>query len=159
MKILTQLFFSIALCFFSSQVSYSQLIVGTVGTPEELAASLVGGGVSISNVTLNCPTGAWGSFDGTSSNVGMNAGIILACGNINNAVGPNVSSGITTDYFANGDPDLEALAGQETHDACVLEFDVKATGDTLKFKYVFASDEYTEYVGSINDIFAFFISG
>ncbi|MBK9731980.1 MAG: choice-of-anchor L domain-containing protein [Chitinophagaceae bacterium] len=159
MKILTRLFCSISLCFFSSQQLYSQLIVGTVGTPEELAESLVGSGVVISNVTLNCPNGAWGSFDATDASLGMDSGIILACGNITNAVGPNLSSGITTDFFANGDPDLEALAGQTTHDACVLEFDVKATGDTLKFKYVFASDEYTEYVGSINDIFAFFISG
>ena len=115
---------------------------------------LVGGGVTISNVTMNCPSGAWGSFDGSNSNVGMTSGIILACGDINNAVGPNVSTGITTDYSAPGDADLEDLAGQITNDACILEFDVKATGDTLKFKYVFGSDEYTEYVGSINDIFA-----
>ena len=120
---------------------------------------LVGGGVTISNVTMNCPSGAWGSFEGSNSNVGMTSGIILACGDINNAVGPNVSTGITTDYSAPGDADLENLAGQNTNDACILEFDVKATGDTLKFKYVFGSDEYTEYVGSINDIFAFFISG
>lgn len=159
MKILTRLFIVIAVLFCSFSIANAQLIVGTVSTPEELAASLVGSGVTISNVTLNCPDGAWGSFDGTNSNLGMNAGILLACGEITNAVGPNVSTGITTDFQENGDPDLEALAGQTTHDACILEFDVKATGDTLRFKYVFASDEYTEYVGSINDIFAFFISG
>lgn len=159
MTILTRLLIFTAICFLPAKQVLSQLIVGSVGSPEELAAMLVGGGVTISNVTMNCPEGAWGSFDGTNSNVGMNSGIMLACGDINNAVGPNVSTGITTDYFAPGDADLEALAGQNTNDACILEFDVKATGDTLKFKYVFGSDEYTEYVGSINDIFAFFISG
>jgi hypothetical protein len=51
------------------------------------------------------------------------------------------------------------LSGGVTNDACVLEFDVSATGDTLKFKYVFGSDEYPEWVFSFNDIFAFLISG
>lgn len=159
MKIFTPPLFFLAFSLFSIQSLQAQLIVGTVGSPEELAASLVGSGVTISNVTLNCPTGGWGSFDGTNSNLGMDSGILLACGDITNAVGPNVSTGITTAFNAPGDADLTALAGQQTFDACVLEFDVKATGDTLKFKYVFGSDEYTEYVGSINDIFAFFISG
>ncbi|MBP9882006.1 MAG: choice-of-anchor L domain-containing protein [Chitinophagales bacterium] len=159
MKILTHLFFFIFICLLPTKKLFSQLVVGSVGSPEELAEMLVGGGVTISNVTMNCPSGAWGSFEGSNSNVGMTSGIILACGDINNAVGPNVSTGITTDYSAPGDADLENLAGQNTNDACILEFDVKATGDTLKFKYVFGSDEYTEYVGSINDIFAFFISG
>jgi gliding motility-associated-like protein len=159
MKILTRVFYTLVLFCLPCSALFAQLIVGTVGSAEELAESLVGSGVTISNVTLNCPNGAWGSFDATNANLGMNNGIILACGDIHNAIGPNLSTGITTDYGAPGDADLEALAGQSTHDACVLEFDVKATGDTLTFKYVFASDEYSEYVGSINDIFAFFISG
>src|SRR5262245_1955259 len=102
----------------------AQLVVGTVSTAEELAESLVGGGVTISNVTLNCPGGAWGSFEGTGSNIGMDSGIILASGAITNAVGPNLSGSITTDYLAAGDADLDQLSGSETHDACVLEFDV-----------------------------------
>lgn len=98
MKILTRLF-ALYPYVFSSQQLYSQLIVGTVGTPEELAESLVGSGVVISNVTLNCPNGAWGSFDATDASLGMDSGIILACGNITNAVGPNLSTGITTDFL------------------------------------------------------------
>ncbi|MBS1658237.1 MAG: gliding motility-associated C-terminal domain-containing protein [Bacteroidetes bacterium] len=138
----------------------AQLVVETVGSAEELAQSLVGGGVTISNVQLNCPDGGWGSFDGTDANVGMNDGIILASGDITNAVGPNLEGGITTDFQASGDPDLDALSGFTTYDACVLEFDLQTTGDSLKFNYVFGSDEYSEFVNSpFNDIFAFLISG
>lgn len=46
-----------------------------------------------------------------------------------------------------------------TQDACVLEFDLYAAGDSLTFEYVFGSEEYLEYVGTFNDAFAFFISG
>ncbi|MBA2407049.1 MAG: choice-of-anchor L domain-containing protein, partial [Chitinophagales bacterium] len=158
MKIFSYLLL-LSLLTFSFKPSFSQLIVGTVATPEELAGSLVGSGVTITNVTLNCPNGGWGSFDGTNSNIGIDSGIILACGSINNAVGPNFSGGITTAFGTTGDQDLTDLAGQETHDACVLEFDLAASSDSINFSYVFASDEYTEYVNSINDIFAFFISG
>ena len=45
-------------------------------------------------------------------------------------------------------------------DACVVEMDIIPMGDTLSFRYMFASEEYDEYVGSrFNDAFAFFISG
>jgi len=46
------------------------------------------------------------------------------------------------------------------NDVCILEFDFIATGDTVKFNYIFGSDEYLEWVNSsFNDIFAFFLSG
>ena len=45
------------------------------------------------------------------------------------------------------------------NDLCILEFDFVATGDTVKFNYIFGSDEYLEWVNSsFNDIFAFFLS-
>src|SRR5205823_743581 len=47
-----------------------------------------------------------------------------------------------------------------TYDACILEFDFKPAGDTVKFNYVFGSEEYTSFTcSSFNDVFGFFISG
>ncbi|MDP0953449.1 choice-of-anchor L domain-containing protein, partial [Klebsiella pneumoniae] len=47
-----------------------------------------------------------------------------------------------------------------TNDAAVLQFDFIPLGDTLKFDYVFASEEYNVYVGGgVNDVFAFLLSG
>ncbi|MCS6917392.1 MAG: choice-of-anchor L domain-containing protein [Chitinophagales bacterium] len=138
----------------------AQLVVTPGSDPVQLAQSLVGSGVSISNVVLNCPNSGWGYFNGINSNVGLDSGIVLTSGTINNMVGPNSSGGITGDNNAPGDADLQTLVSFQTFDACVLEFDVTVTGDTLKFNYVFGSDEYTEWVNSIfNDVFAFFISG
>jgi hypothetical protein len=48
----------------------------------------------------------------------------------------------------------------QQYDAAVLEFDFVPYSDTVKFRYVFGSEEYPEFVGSTyNDAFAFFISG
>ncbi|MBK7946535.1 MAG: choice-of-anchor L domain-containing protein [Flavobacteriales bacterium] len=42
----------------------------------------------------------------------------------------------------------------------MLEFDFIPTGDTLRFRYVFGSEEYPNYTcGSVNDVFGFFLSG
>lgn len=50
--------------------------------------------------------------------------------------------------------------GKIVHEYCVFSFDVIPQGDTISFDYVFASEEYNEYVDSdYNDAFGFFISG
>ena len=41
----------------------------------------------------------------------------------------------------------------------VLEFDFIPEQSELSFQYVFASEEYNEFVGSFNDVFAFFLDG
>jgi hypothetical protein len=60
-----------------------------------------------------------------------------------------------------GDSDLDDQLGAEniTRDAAVIEFDVSsATANTLTFEYIFASEEYPEFVGSeYNDLFAIFV--
>jgi hypothetical protein len=59
-----------------------------------------------------------------------------------------------------GDPDLDSLSGRTTHDASILEFDFVPQSDSIVFRYVFASEEYNEYVGSqYNDTFGFLING
>ena len=58
------------------------------------------------------------------------------------------------------DPDLLSLSGQPVTNGIVLEFDFIPSGDTIFFKYLFASSEYTSYTCSnFNDVFGFFISG
>ena len=58
------------------------------------------------------------------------------------------------------DPDLMAIAGQDIYDAIIIEFEFLATSDSIKFNYVFASNEYPNYTcSSFNDAFGFFLSG
>jgi gliding motility-associated-like protein len=139
----------------------AQLIVDGSYTPTELVQSLVGPGVTVSDVTLNCPMGAYGRFDASATVLPIDSGLLLTTGRIVDAIGPNDSGSEGTDNGAPGYPALSALiGGVPTNDRCVLEFDVEVLSDTLKFTYSFGSEEYLEFVGtSYNDVFAFWIIG
>jgi hypothetical protein len=129
-------------------------------TPAQVAQTLVGPGVTISNVSYTGANRAAGIFSGGNGIIGFDSGVVLSSGCIENVIGPNTSAGITCVNDMPGDPDLTAIAGQPTFDAAVLEFDFVPAGDRVFFQYVFASDEYNEFVGSeFNDAFAFFING
>ena len=137
----------------------------TTLTPEDLVAALVGPGVTIvpGSVSYTGAPGAAGffAFTGQDDCIGISSGIILSSGNITNVEGPNIASATTTAFGTPGDPDLSALAGQSTYDAAILqfEFEVGPETDRVFFRYVFGSDEYNEFVYSINDVFAFWVNG
>jgi gliding motility-associated-like protein len=149
----------------SSMWSDAQINIAPSQTAAALAQKLAGEGVNISNATLTCPAVANGLFHVVSSNLGLDSGIVLTTGR---AVTESSNYGVnglsaylaSTDNGAAGDAMLNVLAGQSTVDACDLEFDVIPHGDSLKFQYVFSSEEYKNAVcGPYNDAFAFFISG
>lgn len=254
----------------------AQLIVNDNVTPNDLASALAGVGVSVSNVTLNCNKGAYGTFDATASNVGIDGGVLLTtgmaktqhnkcrfylnlddsnfdqwdCGQINVYINGNAcashtisashfgflntsilvengdlleleyvtSGGTNCDenehsftlsdanfnqlaqatgpltpgiiysgtvnctppanpvaYGADGpnngnsadwqwntivnDPDLMSIETSAVNDACILEFDILPTCDTMEIDFVFASDEYPTFVASFFDVFGFFLNG
>ncbi|MFN3343172.1 MAG: choice-of-anchor L domain-containing protein [Flavobacteriales bacterium] len=150
--------------------AFSQLVVNnTTLTPTQLVQNvLVGTGVTVSNVTFNGAPGNTvtvqaGQFNGSSSNIGLAGGIILASGNAQVAVGPNNNGGASQgppQGILATDPDLAAITPNQIYDQAVLEFDFVPIGDSISFRYVFASEEYNEYVcASVNDAFGFFISG
>lgn len=131
---------------------------------------LVGEGVEVTNVRFNGSSGAVscnaiGKFQtgNNPTNIGIASGIIMSSGQVTTAVGPNNTGS------AGGPPvgctsqtclPLNADATGTTYDCSVLEFDFKPRSDSIKFRYVFGSDEYPEFVcGNVNDIFAFYISG
>ena len=152
--------FFIATLLFTATTSFAQLEIDDSPTPLELAESLIGEGVSISGVTMDCPSGASGFFECLDCNVGIANGILLTSGDVYSANGPNNSGSTGTGHGAPGDADLNMIPGVVgTNDACVLEFDLTVTSDTIRFNYVFGSEEYIEYVNFINDVFAFYISG
>jgi hypothetical protein len=131
----------------------------TVLTPDLLANDLLGGGVAVSNVTYDGDDTAAGRFSGGGGIIGFGSGVILSTGDIVNVVGPNGSSQISTAFGGPGDSDLDDLSGFTTLDAAVLEFDFIPQTDSITFQYVFASEEYNEYVGSqFNDVFAFLVN-
>ncbi len=144
-----------------SYTADAQLTVSTAMTPTQLVQNvLLGSGVTASNITYNGSPIAIGSFNGAASNIGLPAGVILATGDINTAVGPNNSGSAGTNLFEPSDPDLDAISANTTYDRAVLEFDFVPVSDTVKFRYTFGSEEYMEFVNAgVNDVFGFFISG
>jgi outer membrane protein OmpA-like peptidoglycan-associated protein len=84
-------------------------------------------------------------------------GLILSTGNILRAVGPNTETNMGSKTLEPGAGFLSELAGSNTTlDAAVLAFDFKTNKDSFCFKYIFASEEYPEYVNrGVNDVFAF----
>jgi hypothetical protein len=130
-------------------------------TPTQLAQSLVGPGVEVSNVSFTGVLASTGSFDFSDPTVvGFDKGVILSSGTAADVVGPNLSDWTSTDFARPGDADLDTLSGFNTFDAAVLEFDFIPTANQVVFSYTFASDEYPEWVTTpYNDVFAFFVNG
>lgn len=137
------------------------LSVNTSTDGNLLATTILGGGITISNISYIGGADQSGTFtDGLSSGIGIEDGIILTSGNANLAVGPNTSDFSTGIVGSAGDSDLGALIPQTTRDAAILEFDFTSAGGNLFFQYVFASEEYNEFVNTaFNDVFAFFVDG
>ena len=141
-----------------------QLQIVNSANPQDLVQNtLIGQGVQVSNVQFTGNINAIGTFDSQNSNVGIPNGLIMSTGHVNNAIGPNNDPGGQNgeSWNEDGDPDLDLLVpGLSTYDAAILEFDFVPLDDTIEFNYVFASDEYLEFVNAgVNDVFGFFLSG
>lgn len=131
----------------------------------DLVNTLVGPGVTVTNIQFFGANSAAGTFSGGTGIVGFANGIILSSGCVSNVIavnGLNNSSGTTCDNQEPGDPELDLLIpGYTTFDRCVLEFDFECENiQVISFEYVFSSEEYNEYANtSFNDVFGFFVNG
>ena len=154
------LLFAFFVAFLSTGLK-AQLTVGGPGSPTSLVQNtLVGTGVTVNNVTFNGSGIAYGTFNGANSNIGLPSGVIITTGSRSIAPGPNNIASAGVDNGVPGDLTLTAISGFDTYDASVLEFDFIPQSGQISFNYVFASEEYPEFVGQIyNDVFAFFVTG
>ncbi len=127
----------------------------------QLAALLVGTGVTITNAKFTGNPLAAGTFTGGAASVGVASGVVLSTGHAADVVGPNVSDSWSEDNGTPGDAQLNALVYPEvTYDAAILEFDVTPTANTIAIRFVFGSEEYQEFVGSpYNDVIGIFVNG
>jgi len=136
---------------------------GTVG--QDVINALQGTGVVITNVQINCPNNAWGTYTlGADAEITPNqlagfssTGLIITSGDIGVAVGPNTSSSAGSSNGGGG----SALLGGSTFDRCHITFDFQSLcQNQINFVYSFGSEEYLEYVGGgFNDKFGFFVCG
>ena len=145
------------------------MVTGTAMAPNALVQNiLLGQGVTVSNVLYNGSPSAIGSFQAANTSLGIDEGIILTTGTVidngSGPQGPNNQAGAGMDNNLGGSALLSGLiGGTQTYNAAILEFDFIPYSDTVRFKYVFGSDEYPEFAppnsSTFNDVFGFFISG
>ncbi|MGB1263817.1 MAG: choice-of-anchor L domain-containing protein [Cognaticolwellia sp.] len=142
-------------------VAHAGLIVTQNSSASDLVTTITGSGINSFNISNVGAEGAFGTFSGgLSAGIGFDSGIMLSTGDVNDAVGPNTEDNISTNFGSAGDASLSSIAGGSTFDAAMLTFDFISDGGDVFFNYVFASDEYNEYVNSqYNDVFAFFLDG
>lgn len=128
-------------------------------TAAEVAATVTGPGATITNVRITGSTKSIGTFGGGA--LGISSGIILSSGDVADAVGPNDNPGKGQGLGTAGDTQLDSIVSPNvTHDAAILEFDVVTTTPVFTISYVFASEEYREFVDhEFNDVFAFYVDG
>jgi gliding motility-associated-like protein len=138
-------------------------------TPENLITNVfLGDGVEVTSFQYDGDPEAIGFFKSAEEEIGIERGILMTSGRaMANATHPG-ATGVGGD-FAGG-----AAAPNITTDADLTQLDPTnanndisryiisfiPTSDTVRFNYVFASEEYPEYsCSSFNDVFGFFISG
>ena len=136
----------------------------SVSTEELIQDVLIGGNCfDVHNVVPIGPNPGRGMFFDGMSSIGIDRGVVLSTGNLRNIEGPNESSARGNNLGGVGDDDLHQLIGGgsiNVFDAVGIQFDFVPTSEEVRFRYVFASEEYCEFVGAVyNDVFGFFISG
>ena len=131
----------------------------TTFSAEQLISEVfLGDCLEASNISFTGAAGSIGSFTNGAS-IGIEEGIILTSGSADAAEGPNNSGSSTLLNAGGGSTHLENLTGELTYDAAIFTFDFVASASEVTFTYVFASEEYPEFVCLFNDAFGFFVSG
>lgn len=143
------------------------MTVNSAFTPMDYALELVGPGITISNVTFTGANAQIGIFDGSTSNVGFDGGVVISAGPVAGLIGgPGDQDAGQPGGSGLADNDLLTVAQSvnpainSTSDAAFLEFDFVPSSNVASFNFVFSSDEYLTYVNTVfNDVFAFYVSG
>lgn len=157
----------------------AQLEVESGFTLEEYVNDiLLGNGVTATNITYSGGFDQLGYVTGGEGAFSIASGLMMSTDNAINISCPDnfpfcsdcQGQGVDADLLdiANSVPDMigQNFVVQDVNDLAVLEFDFIAAGDTVRFNYVFGSDEYPGSPGAngfinttYNDVFAFFLSG
>jgi gliding motility-associated-like protein len=138
-----------------------QLVVNGNITNAALITDLFGPGVKVTNLVVNCDTGQYGSFNAAGTGLGVNNGILMTNGSVYGAIGPNDTTMISSTCVGTSSSDacIGTIASGTQHDPCIITFDIIPNCDTMQMNYVFASEEYPDFVGQYDDAFGFFING
>ncbi|OIP85305.1 MAG: 2,3,4,5-tetrahydropyridine-2,6-carboxylate N-succinyltransferase [Rhodobacterales bacterium CG2_30_65_12] len=147
----------------------SELPIQTNASATQMAQEIFGDGVTVVSASYsgdNRSSGIYTNGDAVAPGVTpADTGVMLSTGRLssftNSSGDPNVSSSTTTNTSGvDNNADFNALAGARTYDASILDADFIPDGDMMSLQFVFSSDEYPEYAGTIyNDVVGVWVNG
>ena len=146
-------------------------------TPENLITNyFLGAGIKVVSVKYEGAATGVGYFNNALSSIGIQKGLVLTNGfSASTGIGASRKFGVdatgvqiaSNDNKVNPiDPDINAIltniSGGTQKSANLSKYTISfiPSADTIRFRYVFASEEYPEFIcDRYNDVFGFFISG
>lgn len=137
----------------------AQITVDTDVTAIQLSKAFAGQGIRTRNSITKGSPQAVGYFE-SESGLPTFDGVIISTGKASALPGPNDNPNVSTFNERGGDKDLTYLANIRTFDAASLEFEFMAAKDSISFRFMYASESYSERLGSTyDDPFLITISG
>ena len=148
-----------------------ELPIDDKASATEMAEEIFGEGVTVVDASYygdRRSSGTYSDGDSVSGDVTPgDTGVILSTGRASNfsndggSSNTNTSSNTSTNTRGvNNNADFNAAAGTRTYDASYLDVDFIPDGDTMTLQFVFASEEYPEYVNSLyQDFIGVWVNG
>lgn len=133
-----------------------------------MANEIFGEGVTVVGASYTGPSTSSAIYSNGNLAAGVtpsNTGVIFSTGDVRNFTqswgDPNRASGTSTNtYGIDNNSQFNAIAGTRTYDAVWMDVDFIPTGDVMTIQFVFASEEYPEYVNSqFNDVVGVWVNG
>ncbi len=150
-------------------VTASRLPINSGSSALQMANEIFGDGVTVVGASYTGDRNSSGIYNnGLSKSPGVapsDTGVILSTGRVRDFTNNNGEANQATNTSSNTSgpnnvAEFDALAGTNTYDAAILDIDFIPTGDTMTMQFVFSSEEYPEYAGSIyNDVVGVWING
>ena len=137
-------------------------------SPEQLIEDIcLGEGIQVTDITFEGVATSVGSFSSAEPFIGLEQGFVMTTGQIRtNPIGLGINNPSVFNASVDNNSDaaselLPAIANDDNiEDVAVYTIEFVPAGDTVMFRYVFASDEYPTFVCSnFNDVFGFFLEG
>lgn len=134
-----------------------------------LANAIFGDGVVVNSASVGGDAVSRATYTNGQRAAGVvpsNSGVILSTGDVRDFTqsngDPNRNAGTSTNT-ANGidnNAQFNALAGTNTFDASWIEVNFTPSGNMMTMRFVFASEEYPEYINSnFNDVVGVWVNG
>ena len=150
-------------------VAASKLPVNTGASALQMAQNIFGPGVIVTGASYTGASTSSGIYtNGNATSPGVvpgDTGVILSTGRASDFTNSSGQSNQNTNESTNtsgpnNDADFNAIAGSNTFDASYMTVDFIPTGNVMTMQFVFSSDEYPEYSGSVyNDVVGVWING